>query len=146
MASFRGDKAFLSNFYPAPVPVAPGGPIVPTVEHAYVWNKTFSPQERALVEACNTPGAVKKLGRGLTIRPDWDEVKVGIMTYLVRQKFFLHKDLEERLMATGDEELIEINEWGDTFWGMCNGRGENWLGKILMDVRSMCFFARGAIK
>ena len=31
---------------------------------------------------------------------------------------------------------IEGNTWNDTFWGVCNGQGQNWLGKILMLVRS----------
>lgn len=33
-------------------------------------------------------------------------------------------------------ELIEGNTWGDTFWGVCRGKGENNLGKILMRLRS----------
>lgn len=38
-------------------------------------------------------------------------------------------------MATRDRMLIEGNDWGDTFWGMVDGEGENNLGKILMRVR-----------
>jgi hypothetical protein len=33
--------------------------------------------------------------------------------------------------------LIEGNTWGDTFWGVCNGVGENNLGKTLMNVREI---------
>ena len=32
--------------------------------------------------------------------------------------------------------LVEENTWGDSFWGTVNGRGENQLGQILMDVRA----------
>ena len=39
------------------------------------------------------------------------------------------------LIKTGNTELIEGNFWGDTFWGICDGVGENNLGKILMRVR-----------
>jgi predicted NAD-dependent protein-ADP-ribosyltransferase YbiA (DUF1768 family) len=39
------------------------------------------------------------------------------------------------LIDTGDQELIEGNWWGDVIWGVCNGKGENHLGKILMEVR-----------
>lgn len=28
------------------------------------------------------------------------------------------------------------NTWGDKVWGVCNGEGENRLGKILMRIRS----------
>ncbi len=33
------------------------------------------------------------------------------------------------------EELVEGNWWNDTFWGVCNGEGQNNLGKILMKIR-----------
>jgi predicted NAD-dependent protein-ADP-ribosyltransferase YbiA (DUF1768 family) len=56
------------------------------------------------------------------------------MRSLLRQKF-AHPSMRERLLATGDEELIEGNWWGDTFWGVCNGEGQNQLGKLLMRVR-----------
>ena len=41
----------------------------------------------------------------------------------------------EMLLATDDMEIIEGNVWGDTFWGVCDGKGENNLGKVLMEVR-----------
>jgi ribA/ribD-fused uncharacterized protein len=69
------------------------------------------------------------------MRPDWEQVKILIMTSLVRDKFTRHQDLKEQLLATGDAELIEGNWWGDTFWGVCKGKGENHLGKVLMKVR-----------
>jgi hypothetical protein len=40
------------------------------------------------------------------------------------------------LLATGDMELIEDNDWDDTYWGVCNGAGENNLGKLLMKIRA----------
>lgn len=30
----------------------------------------------------------------------------------------------------------EGNTWGDKFWGVCDGEGENHLGKLLMEVRA----------
>ncbi len=57
------------------------------------------------------------------------------MRDLVRQKFLKHRDLAEMLFATGSAELIEENSWGDTFWGVCEGEGENRLGRVLMEVR-----------
>ncbi len=39
------------------------------------------------------------------------------------------------LVMTGVEELVEINTWNDTFWGVCNSEGSNFLGEILMKVR-----------
>lgn len=47
--------------------------------------------------------------------------------------------LTRALMATGNAELVEGNTWNDTFWGICNGTGENHLGKLLMKVRANLF-------
>lgn len=58
------------------------------------------------------------------------------MSGLVRQKFnHRYPELRTKLLSTGDLEIIEGNHWGDTFWGVCNGTGENHLGRILMQVR-----------
>ncbi len=56
------------------------------------------------------------------------------MLEVVRAKFRVNV-LAEKLLATGDDELVEHNTWDDSFWGTCNGEGENHLGKILMKVR-----------
>ena len=39
------------------------------------------------------------------------------------------------LLDTGGAVLIEGNTWNDTFWGACNGKGLNHLGRILMTLR-----------
>ncbi|NWN81082.1 NADAR family protein, partial [Bacillus sp. (in: firmicutes)] len=44
--------------------------------------------------------------------------------------------LKNKLLQTGESILIEGNTWGDKIWGVCNGVGENKLGKILMKVRN----------
>ena len=56
------------------------------------------------------------------------------MLECVRKKFQI-PELREALDNTGSELLVEGNWWKDTFWGMCEGRGQNNLGKILMKVR-----------
>ena len=55
---------------------------------------------------------------------------------LVLEKFKQNPELKQKLLETGNQELIEGNTWNDTFWGVCNGQGQNWLGKILMLARS----------
>jgi predicted NAD-dependent protein-ADP-ribosyltransferase YbiA (DUF1768 family) len=64
------------------------------------------------------------------------DVKVKLMFVLVTEKFKQNPELKQKLLETGNQELIEGNTWNDTFWGVCNGQGQNWLGKILMLVRS----------
>lgn len=68
--------------------------------------------------------------------PNWDNVKLGIMEELVGLKFRSHPELAERLLATGDNTLVEFNTWNDTYWGVCRGSGKNHLGLILMRVRA----------
>ena len=80
-------------------------------------------------------GAAKRLGQQVHLRPDWNAVKDTIMEEVVRCKFAQNQDLKARLLSTKDAELIEGNWWGDTYWGVCNGIGENHLGKILMKIR-----------
>lgn len=93
--------------------------------------------ERERIYYANTPAQAKKFGSARfckSKRKDWEEVKHDIMLAVLDAKFS-HPAMAELLKATGDEELIEGNWWGDTHWGVCNGVGENWLGKLLMRVR-----------
>lgn len=130
---FKDKYSFLSNFYPAETMY--DGVLYPTSEHAYIAAKTLSPTLRAHITTLTTPGADRHYGRRLDLRPDWEDVKLGIMHQIVRDKFIRNPELREKLLATGDDLLIEGNTWGDTFWGCVGGEGENHLGKILMKVR-----------
>jgi ribA/ribD-fused uncharacterized protein len=132
--SFHGDYAFLSNFYPASIEWE--GITYPTTEHAFQAAKTLDVNERKRIAALPRPGQAKHAGKRVQLRPDWEHVKVGIMTDIVATKFETHPDLLDALEATGDAKLIEGNHWNDTFWGMCRGRGRNELGNILMRIRS----------
>lgn len=130
--SFSGEYRFLSNFFPSEIEVE--GKTYATVEHAFQALKTENPTEREIVRSARTPGQAKKLGRRVTLRPDWNTARVGVMKMLLEKKF-TDKVLRAELLATDNADLIEGNYWNDTFWGVCRGRGENWLGKLLMEVR-----------
>ena len=123
---------FLSNFYYCKVLY--DELLYDSVEHAYQAAKTQHQEEREWIKSAKTPGEAKRRGQKITIKKDWEYVKLGVMSLLVKRKFKTPK-LEEKLLATGNAELIEGNYWHDTFWGVCNGKGENHLGKILMQVR-----------
>ena len=133
--SFRGDFGFLSNFYEASIWV--GGERYPSVEHAYQAAKAGDESTKKLIREARTPAVAKKLGYSCQLPFDWDAKKVDIMRDLVRKKFE-NPLLRSMLLATGDAVLIEGNTWNDRFWGVCKGVGENWLGRILIDVRSEC--------
>ena len=131
--SFRGKHSFLSNFYDCPVQY--DGTMYRNAESAFQAAKCADSKERALFEETSGSQA-KKLGRRVSLRPDWESIKVHVMYEIVSDKFQRNAEIAEKLIETGDSELIEGNVWGDTFWGVCNGRGENHLGKILMAVRN----------
>jgi len=136
IAEFTGEYEFLSNFYLCDVGFE--GYVYPSAEHAYQAAKTKLREERYLVRTCGYPANAKHMGRQVTLRPHWEEIKLSIMHEIVLEKFRHNEHLCERLLATGTAQLVEGNYWGDTFWGadgMTLG-GQNWLGQILMLVRS----------
>jgi ribA/ribD-fused uncharacterized protein len=84
-------------------------------------------------------GKVKQLGKIIKVRKDWEDVKLDVMLWGVREKF-KNEDLKDLLLSTGDQDLIESNYWHDCYWGVCScgpcqSKGQNNLGKILMKVR-----------
>jgi ribA/ribD-fused uncharacterized protein len=134
ITSFRGEHRFLSNFHPSLVTY--DGMDFPTVEHAFQAAKTADLVIRLRVANLPTAADAKAAGRALVLRPDWDEIRLAVMEFLLLQKFA--KDpLRSKLLATGDRELVEGNWWNDVFWGVCRGVGENNLGKLLMKTRDM---------
>lgn len=130
---FYGKYEFLSNFYYSPIIYKHIK--YPTVEHAFQALKSQDISERHRIALAKTPGIAKRMGRKVQLRPDWEDVKVKIMKLLVKLKFTTYEDLKKKLLATSNVEIIEGNTWKDTFWGVCEGRGLNMLGKILMEVR-----------
>lgn len=134
--TFFGKYRFLSNFYPAEF--VWDRIIWPSSEHAYVAAKTLDREERLKISRMEGKGVIKRYGRQIDLRPDWEEVKYDIMLEIVRAKFSQNPDLKEKLLATGNAHLEEGNHWKDRIWGVCppgSGNGKNYLGKILMQVR-----------
>jgi len=132
--SFSNEFAFLSNFYTSEVVL--DGSSYPTVEHAYQAAKTFDSVQRNEIRSAKTPGIAKKLGRKVTLRDDWEQEKISVMRNLLEQKFS-QPDLLLALQSTKGFDLVEGNWWGDVFWGVCRGVGQNWLGILLMEIRDM---------
>jgi len=145
---FKGRWFFLSNFYPCEI--THQGITYKTVEAYYVAMKVndeqlingkyYTPGDfREMIALIPEPGITKKIGQKVKLRKDWDTYKLEVMNWGVREKFKYPK-LAEKLIDTGDEELIEGNWWHDNFYGSCTctkcaNKGRNELGKILMNVR-----------
>lgn len=133
---FHGENFFLSNFYPCSFVWQ--NHRWTSSEHAYQWSKNPTEMFFEEISACKTPGETKRLAKLLDIkktRPNFHEVKVNVMTSILLEKFLQNPEILAKLLATGERELIEGNWWNDTFWGVCNGVGENYLGKTLMFIR-----------
>ena len=130
--SFRGQYFFLSNF--CEVPVIYDGITYLNNEAAFQAQKTINKEERIDFSMLN-PSQAKRMGRRVSLRPDWEEVKFDIMYEICKAKFTQNQSYKENLLKTGDAELIEGNDWGDKIWGQVDGIGENHLGKILMRIR-----------
>ncbi len=141
ISSFAGEHHFLSNFWEQDVwhciEVVGKWDLTmqfPSSEHAYQASKTLSLDWIERIWEQPSPGKAKRVGRQAPIREDWEEIKIEVMHSILSQKF-RRVQLWDRLLATDDAELIEGNTWGDKFWGVCDGEGENNLGKLLMKIR-----------
>lgn len=133
---FDGPHAYLSNFYDAPVTYK--GVTYLNNEAAFQAQKDPSRTQ----EFVNIPpNKAKRLGRKVNLRPDWDHVKSDIMLELCRNKFKENPQLMQKLIRTGDADIIEGNYWHDQYWGNCtcskhrNIKGHNVLGQILERLR-----------
>ena len=135
ITSFRGEYAFLSNMYS--VPVKWNGHTYQNSEAAFQSAKTLDPEERNAF--CNLNGvAAKQKGKKVLLRKDWKDVKDGIMEEIIRAKFTQNPELAKKLVKTGDAQLMEGNNWHDTYWGVNSMtlEGKKHLGIILMKIRA----------
>lgn len=131
---FKGIYSFLSNFHPAPVRVDHMDFM--TSEHAFQALKTVDHGDRCRIAGLKTPGQAKAAGKKVKLRDNWNDIRVEVMRQVLICKFDQNPDLAQKLIETGDAELIEGNTWNDTFWGVCRGKGQNNLGKLLMEIRA----------
>ncbi|MHA1728009.1 MAG: NADAR family protein [Promethearchaeota archaeon] len=131
---FRGKYHFLSNFYLSPIEIDEES--YPSVEHYFQCMKTTDDLEKQRIKVELKPSKAKQLGRELTLRPDWELIKIEIMEKALRSKFKI-PELKEKLLDTGTATLQEGNVWGDIFWGVDvkTAKGQNHLGKLLMKIR-----------
>lgn len=137
ITEFQKEYRWLSNFWFFDNNMVYGELTFPTNEHFYVAMKTLDQDKRQEVSNHSLKG-LKKFGNTLTLREDWDEVKLQVMEYGLRYKFSeANPELRENLIATEGLQIQEGNRWGDKFWGVClkTGEGENNLGKLLMKIR-----------
>ena len=131
--SFTGDYYFLSNFYASPILYK--DILFSTIEHLFQALKSRDKKDWKRISKLRTPNEAKIEGRKLDLREDWEEIKLDVMWFCLKQKFKI-EPLRVCLLKTGNAQLIEGNTWNDTYWGVCRGVGQNHLGKLEMKLRS----------
>ena len=130
VSGFFNYYRFLSNFYP--IEIEYEGLKYKNSEAAFQAAKVLGKKRKEFTKL--SPRDAKRKGRRVFLRPDWKKIKDNVMYEIVKIKFS-QRELKEKLLLTGNMELIEENTWGDRYWGVCEGKGLNKLGKILMKVR-----------
>lgn len=146
----KGEYRNLSNMSEHPIDV--NGEKFPTVEHYFhgMQAKEFEDTEsyNKIIKA-KTPKAVKALSTKIknVLKEIWDTKRDGIMESGIRAKFVQHPELRKQLLETGDT-IIGFADPRDTYWGIGTSiesdkskkpskwRGQNKLGKMLMELRS----------
>ncbi len=129
-----------SNLYPRQIEFE--GRVYPTSEHAYQAGKASKPAVREWILSAPTPSLAAMAAHGLyvwDVVPNWAQIKFDRMRAILRAKFEQHADLKDLLLSTGDARLVEagtVNNAVNRLWGEVDGKGENTLGVMLMDLRS----------
>lgn len=147
-----------SNLYRRSIEIA--GTSFPTVEHAYQSLKPRDHRVKEWLMAAPAPSLVALCAHalpsedidpaqimaraadallGFHTRPGWSRLRYPWMLDCLRAKFSQHPDLHDLLLSTGDAVLIEsgrIDDDAGRRWGIVNGRGQNYLGRMLMRIRA----------
>jgi ribA/ribD-fused uncharacterized protein len=144
---FVNEHEYLGNYdkkhpFQAP-PYGWGGPVLTwkSNEHYFHAPKGGTLSFAITVAQTPTPAEAKKRGRAVTLRPDWDAIKLDVMLTGLRHKFDQNEDICQKLVATGKCLLMEGNNHGDDYWGCVwnavdrKWDGDNWLGRLLALVR-----------
>ena len=150
---FWGDQDIYSNFYPAEFEME--GNHFYWSEQAFMWLKavTFGADDianelLAMTPEKHTPLECKKLGSRIKNFDDiiWTAKSYDAMVTAVYKKFSQNPTLLKQLLDTNDRILVEASPY-DKIWGIgmsetdkdaqdvSNWKGQNLLGKVLMDVR-----------
>lgn len=130
-----------SNLFKRPVTF--DGLVYPTSEHAYQAGKARKPAVRDWILSAPTPALAAMAAHGLyvwDVVPDWAQIKFDRMRGVLRAKFDQHDDLRQLLLSTGDARLVEVgtaNNAVNRLWGEVDGKGENMLGVMLMELRTL---------
>ncbi|KAL1522112.1 hypothetical protein AB1Y20_021754 [Prymnesium parvum] len=133
ITSLSGRWEALANWFGAKV--MRDGVMYASAEHAFQAAKAAEPEKAEEIRKAKSPSEAHALGNQLALPRDWERRRVAVMEAVLRDKFRRDQALRERLLKTENKNLIAGNSWGETFWGVSQGSGNNQLGKLLMMLR-----------
>jgi ribA/ribD-fused uncharacterized protein len=149
-AGFRGEIRFyrasekpygvFSNLFRRPITLEDR--VFPTAEHAYQFGKARKKEVKEWILSAPSPALVAMAGHGLytwDIVPAWSQIKFERMRNVLRAKFSQHEDLRVLLLSTGNARIVEVGRVDNAInrtWGEINGKGNNMLGVLLMELRT----------
>ncbi|WP_301758975.1 NADAR family protein [Burkholderia gladioli] len=142
----------LSNMAPG-FPLLVSGVAIRTSEALYqACRYPHMPDVQRLIVNETSPMTLKMRTRHYRpqSRPDWDDVRHKIMRWCLRVKLAENWDaFGALLLATGERDIVEDSA-KDSYWGAIdNGegllRGQNVLGRLLMELRSRLRQERDAL-
>lgn len=113
------------------------GKLWPTSEHAYHAEKFGDEETKETIRAMRSAHDAFKFAEANRNkrRADWNDVKLGIMKDILREKVNQHPYVKKKLLESGERPLIE-DSWRDDEWGWGpNKDGKNLLGKLWMEIR-----------
>lgn len=136
ICQFRGEYYFLSNLYPCHLQYDDMDFL--SLEHAYLYLKYNNNDFRYKCLSDIPANILKKSTTGLTLTKDWNSIKIHTMYELLKIKFN-NEPYKSLLLDTSNQNIVEGNNWNDTFWGVdintTPNYGENHLGRLIMKVR-----------
>lgn len=151
--------SWLSNFYECPIEIRHNHDfyMLNSSEQLFMLKKAehFGDTEifnQLLTSPVMSPKDAKALGRKVKNfdNKEWNKVKYQCMFEALCEKFEQHNELANKLILTGERVLVEASPV-DKIWGVglhyndplilddINWKGENLLGKALMQVREGLF-------
>lgn len=142
-------KEWLSNFKACTI--ISGESTFNNTEQLFMYHKAIFFEDYDIADKIlitPVPYEAKALGRLVKgyVDEDWNKVRYFFMYQANLLKYTQNEDLKTKLLATGDKILVEVNP-RDNIWGIgmdennpdildeTKWKGQNLLGKVLMDVR-----------
>lgn len=112
--------------------------IWPTVEHYFLAMQFEDETRQEAIRLEDDPVKARKMGKTGWFRrprPDWDRLQRVYMTRAVYTKCKSYPEVADALLATGDERIVENDQY-NYYWGLGRDRrGDNTYGSVLMEIR-----------